>query len=174
MPGTYDRPARPPSHAFMLLPLISAAFPNCPSQAQQPGLETGCLCLEGMAAAGPPLETCGCCTWARAGCAGRRHGQGGPGPAPRFDHAAAALATVANSPHPDKLVILGGRDSTQGFTDAHMLDLGSMEWLAGHGFPPLGSEVGSSAPLGCVEAGSMERTAGSRLYRVHMRLPLIW
>lgn len=66
---------------------------------------------------------------------------GGPGPAPRFDHAAAALATVANSPHPDKLVILGGRDSTQGFTDAHVLDLGSMEWLAGHGFPPLGSEV---------------------------------
>lgn len=66
---------------------------------------------------------------------------GGTAPAPRFDHTAAALATVANSPEPDKLVILGGRDSTQSFTDAHVLDLESMEWLAGHGFPPLGGEV---------------------------------
>lgn len=66
----------------------------------------------------------------------------GPAPPPRFDHTATLVATAANSPSPDKLLILGGRDSTQNFTDAHVLDLESMAWEQAHGMPALGGEVG--------------------------------
>lgn len=72
--------------------------------------------------------------WEEATLAGRP-------PAPRFDHTAVALTMAPNSPHPDKLVVLGGRDSTQSFTDVHVLDLKSMTWLGGHGVPPLHGEV---------------------------------
>ncbi|EFN60095.1 hypothetical protein CHLNCDRAFT_133411 [Chlorella variabilis] len=65
----------------------------------------------------------------------------GPAPPPRFDHTATLVATAANSPSPDKLLILGGRDSTQNFTDAHVLDLESMAWEQAHGMPALGGEI---------------------------------
>lgn len=82
----------------------------------------------------------------------------GAAPAARFDHTAVALATAANSPSPDKLVVLGGRDSNQSFTDAHVLDLDSMAWLSGHGVPPLTGEVstlaqGSALPSCSLDAG---------------------
>ena len=66
----------------------------------------------------------------------------GPAPAPRFDHTAVALPTAPNSQQPDKLVVLGGRDSAQQFADAvHVLDLETMMWQAAHGVPALGDEV---------------------------------
>ena len=69
----------------------------------------------------------------------------GTPPAPRFDHTAVLLATLPNSPQPDKLLVLGGRDSMQHFTDVHVLDLDSMSWQQAHGVPALSCEVGMSA-----------------------------
>jgi dynein heavy chain len=66
---------------------------------------------------------------------------GGAAPQPRFDHAAAIFPCTANSSTPDRLIILGGRDSSQNFSDMHVLDLESMSWLQDHGMPPLGGEV---------------------------------
>ncbi|KAI3429649.1 hypothetical protein D9Q98_005734 [Chlorella vulgaris] len=66
---------------------------------------------------------------------------GGAAPQPRFDHAAAIFPCTANSSTPDRLIILGGRDSSQNFSDMHVLDLESMSWLQDHGMPPLGGEM---------------------------------
>lgn len=76
-----------------------------------------------------------------------------PAPAPRFDHACCALPTAANSQQPDKLVVLGGRDSSQHFTDVHVLDLSSWTWQTGHGVPALGSQVGETASAARGSAG---------------------
>jgi hypothetical protein len=73
----------------------------------------------------------------------------GPCPQPRFDHAAALLPTAPNSPVPDKLVIVGGRDTTQSFEDTHVLDLESMTWQQSHAVPPLAGQVGAMAHSGC-------------------------
>ncbi len=64
-----------------------------------------------------------------------------PAPAPRFDHTCCAIPTAANSQHPDKLVLLGGRDSSQHFTDGWWLDLSTWTWQTGGGVPTLGGQV---------------------------------
>eukprot|EP00798_Chlamydomonas_sp_ICE-L_P023007 gene23007-30199_t len=47
----------------------------------------------------------------------------GTGPPPRFDHCAFIYPIEPNSPTFDKLVIMGGRDLSQMFSDSHCLDL---------------------------------------------------
>lgn len=66
-----------------------------------------------------------------------------PAPAPRFDHACCAIPTAANSQQPDKLVLLGGRDSSQHFTDSWWLDLSTWTWQTGSGVPVLAGQVRS-------------------------------
>ena len=63
-------------------------------------------------------------------------------PAPRYDHVAALFPTSPNSQQPDKLIIVGGRDSAQRFKDVHVLDLRSKAWDAQHNIPPLSHQVG--------------------------------
>lgn len=64
-----------------------------------------------------------------------------PAPAPRFDHSCCAIPTAANSQQPDKLLLLGGRDSQQHFTDGWLLDLSTWTWQTGAGVPAMGGQV---------------------------------
>lgn len=52
----------------------------------------------------------------------------GTGPCGRFDHAAFAYPTEANSDAPSRLVVLGGRDLSAMLSDAFALDLASLTW----------------------------------------------
>ena len=52
----------------------------------------------------------------------------GTGPTPRFDHCAFIYPITPNSASFDKLLVMGGRDLSQMFTDSHMLDLNKMAW----------------------------------------------
>ncbi len=65
----------------------------------------------------------------------------GTGPAPRFDHVAALFPTSPNSQQPERLMLMGGRDSMQRFKDVHVLDLRAMHWDLQHSIPPLSHEV---------------------------------
>ena len=78
----------------------------------------------------------------------------GPAPAPRYDHVATLLATSANASAPEKLLLLGGRDSQQRFKDVHVLDLATKSWEGGHSIPPLSHEAragwrAAGRPAGC-------------------------
>jgi hypothetical protein len=97
-----------------------------------------------------------------------------PAPAPRFDHTCCAIPTLANSQHPDKLVLLGGRDSSQHFTDGWWLDLSTWTWQTGAGVPALGSQVRTGVRVS-VEAALMCGAAcigiGKLLACVHTPMP---
>lgn len=66
---------------------------------------------------------------------------GGAAPTPRYDHVAALFPTSPNSQQPDKLVVMGGRDSMQQYRDVHVLDLQSLTWELQHDIPSLSHEV---------------------------------
>jgi len=62
-------------------------------------------------------------------------------PTPRFDHSAFIYPVTPNSDTFDKLVIMGGRDLSNMFTDAHLLDLKHMVWSTEAAAPGLQTEV---------------------------------
>jgi dynein heavy chain len=55
----------------------------------------------------------------------------GTGPVPRFDHSAFVFPVTPNSASYDKLVVMGGRDLSQMYSDSHVLDLHTLAWEEG-------------------------------------------
>ncbi len=64
----------------------------------------------------------------------------GTGPSPRFDHSAFVFPVTPNSDTYDKLLIMGGRDLSQMYSNSFVLDLASMTWQDGNA-PNLSYEI---------------------------------
>ena len=62
-------------------------------------------------------------------------------PTPRFDHVAASFSASSDNQQADKLLLMGGRDAIQHFSDVHVLNLELVAWEAEHSIPAISHEV---------------------------------